>query len=114
MKVLIFDDDVFDRRTDYFFPPSLEIAIYDRADQCLPLIASFAPDIVLMDFHMRTGYKGEQAVADIRRVYAPEQLPIIGISSMPDLNRRMTQVGASRAVRKSQLQSLLFELASTE
>lgn len=108
-RVLIFDDDLFDLRAQ-LARPSLHISLYDRADDCLTLVETWQPNVVLMDFHMRSPLKGDQAVRLLRDHFGPDLL-IIGISSAPSLNLKLLQAGANRAHQKNTLPALLEDLA---
>jgi len=110
LRILIFDDDIARSPERLIIPPSLEVRIVDRADECLELVASFRAASVFMDFHMNSSLKGDEAIRRLRAYYDKDALTIIGISSAPSLNQRMIEAGANRAIPKKDLPDALFEL----
>jgi DNA-binding response OmpR family regulator len=113
MNILIFDDDVADDPAAYGVTPRLSIRVFDRADDCLALIDEYAAQLVFMDYHLRSGMKGEEAVRLIRRVWPPGTLTVVGISSSRDLNARIEAAGADESFLKPQLPERLAVLELT-
>lgn len=87
----------------------IELEVHDRADDCVSLVSRRRPRYVLMDFHMRSSLKGDEAVQRLRAHFGPE-LPILGISSAPSLNQKLLLAGANRTVQKNHFGALLEEL----
>lgn len=108
-RVLICDDDLYDVAAQLPVPQALEIQVMDRADDCVEQVLTWQPHAVLMDFHMRSPLKGDEAVRLLRASYG-QTLLIVGISSASSLNHRLQQAGANFVVPKPQVSSLLQEL----
>lgn len=104
MKVVIFDDELFQRRAA-FSVEGATLAFYEHADDAVAVVAAEVPDLVLMDFSMSALRSGADAVAALREVL-PE-LPIVAISSSPDSNERMLAAGADDAAPKTHLRAYL-------
>lgn len=109
--ILIFDDDLYDVRDKLPQPPGVTLHVCDRADDCVSQVQAQSPRFVLMDFHMRSGLKGDDAVTLLREAYG-QTLHIVGISSAPSLNHRLQLAGANQTVQKNHVVRLLEELAA--
>lgn len=108
-RVLICDDDLYDVTAQLPVPAELDVQVLDRADDCVEQVLSWHPQAVLMDFHMRSALKGDEAVR-LLRASCGSDLLIVGISSASSLNHRLQQAGANFVVPKPHISSLLQEL----
>ena len=106
MRVVVFDDILFNRQQDYH-GLGLDLRFYEHADQAIDVVVAEAPDLVLMDYAMEEHLTGEEAIALLRGRWPRGQLRIVGISSDPHSNQRMVASGADDAVPKSHLRGYL-------
>lgn len=107
--ILVFDDDIYDKKNQFPFLNYIDAIVFDRADMCLDQIREYNPSLVLMDYQMRSHYFGGDAIRDIRKIYSKEQLNILAISSSADCNKEMIRVGANDFVLKKELNIFMLQ-----
>ena len=106
MRVVVFDDVLFMRQSEYA-GMDCELRFFAHADDAVRVVEGEKPDVVLMDYAMDEHVTGEEAVVALRRRWPRGRLRIVGISSDTLSNERLVAAGADDAVPKSHLRSYL-------
>ena len=111
MKVLVFDD-VLVRRASEYEVPHLTLKFFAHADDAVEVVGRERPDVVLMDYAMDAQHSGEDAIRALRATYPRGGgAKIVAISSDQRSNERMLDAGADDAVPKSHVKAYLSRLA---
>lgn len=118
MKVVVFDDELHQRRAFYKMP-AVELVFYDNADDAATVVKAERPDVVLMDFAMHASHSGVEAITRLRHLPGPAQpgggrLRIVAISTDAIANQRMLAAGADDAVPKTHVRGYLHKLLEAE
>ena len=106
MRVVVFDDVLFNRQKD-FAGLGPDFRFFEHADDAVSVVQAEQPELVLMDYAMEEHDTGEEAIGALRRRWPVGQLTIVAISSDPHSNQRMLAAGADEAVPKSHLRGYL-------
>ena len=110
MKVIVFDDVLFDRAREYEVP-NLDLQFYAHADDAVAIVARERPEVVLMDYSMDAKSSGEDAIRALRSAGMPGGGRIVAISSDERSNERMLGAGADDAIPKTHVKGYLSRLS---
>ena len=110
MRVVVFDDILFDRQQDYA-GMGLDFRFYEHADDAVGVVVAERPDLVLMDYAMEEHLTGEEAIQALRARWPRGELTIVGISSDAHSNERMLAAGADDAIPKTHVKGYLSRLS---
>lgn len=116
MKIVVFDDELYQRQALYKLPET-ELVFFEHADDAVAVVQAERPDVVLMDFTMYAQHSGSDAITRLRRVAGrpgEARLRIIAISTDIEANERMLADGADDAVPKSHLRGYLQKLLEAD
>jgi CheY-like chemotaxis protein len=110
MKIIVFDDVLAKRQSEYAVP-ELDVQFYPDADDAVAVVARERPDLVLMDYAMDAEASGEDAIRALRAAIKKGGVKIVAISSDERSNERMLDAGADDALPKSHVKGYLSRLA---
>jgi CheY-like chemotaxis protein len=109
MKVVIFDDELWQKQPSYSVP-GLDLSFHPHADDAVAVVLRERPEVVCMDFSMDAQHSGEDAIAALRGRADLGDLRIVAISSDLHANQHMVAAGADDAVPKTHLRAYLSRL----
>ena len=111
VTVSIFDDELCALAHQYRLP-SVDLHVFEHADEALRLVKQRCPQIVLMDYSMRGEQSGAEAMVALHHFRRSSGVPLhlVGISRSSDSNRHLLAAGADDAIPKTHVRGYLQRL----
>ncbi len=110
MKVIIFDDVLCRRQSEYRIA-GMEMTFYEDGDDAVAVVLRERPNLVCMDFSMDSRQSGAEAIGYLRADPRLAGLRVVAISSDRESNERLLAAGADDALPKTHLRGYLRRLA---